>query len=52
MDIERLEKLSELKEKGIITEEEFNAQKKELCLLKLLKRQRQVSAGKILRFLF
>lgn len=30
MDIERLEKLSELKEKGIITEEEFNAQKKEL----------------------
>ena len=30
MDIEKLEKLSELKEKGILTEEEFNAQKKEL----------------------
>ena len=30
MDIEKLEKLNELKEKGIITEEEFNAQKKDL----------------------
>ena len=30
MDIEKLEKLNELKEKGILTEEEFNIQKKEL----------------------
>ncbi len=30
MDIEQLEKLSELKEKGIITEEEFEEQKKDL----------------------
>lgn len=30
MDIQQLEKLNELREKGILTEEEFNAQKKAL----------------------
>lgn len=30
MDIEKLEKLNELKEKGILTQEEFDQQKKEL----------------------
>lgn len=29
-DLDQLEKLAELKEKGIITEEEFNAKKKQI----------------------
>lgn len=33
MDIEKLEKLNELKEKGILTEEEFNIQKKSYYLI-------------------
>ena len=32
MDIEKLEKLNELKEKGILTEEEFNIQKKRVII--------------------
>ena len=30
MDLEKLEKLNELKEKGILTQEEFEAEKKKL----------------------
>jgi len=34
MDFEKLEKLAELKDKGILTQEEFEAQKKELLAVK------------------
>ncbi len=32
MDIQKLEKLNELREKGIISQEEFDAQKQEIML--------------------
>ena len=37
MNIQELEKLNELKEKGILTEEEFNLKKKEIKYLKMIK---------------